>query len=305
MKDLLSIGVFFIVATTPTLSQTKFSTQDFTNYTDWFNQETAVYNLYSNNSKLYIFTDAAPIYLKPSPDAPIISKLELGSVVHNISFPEESAVPTTKINGYTDIWYHARVSNKNGKAFRGYIWGGHIAKAWSKKDINQDGQAEFFLLGISTVVPKDYSEMGAELRILQNGELAFQHQIPGLCIFDACASDALLKIHFDPQLEGWPIIETTTMANGCSAGIEKAYHFWNGSNIYEVFHAEFTTQHVFTDKTFTVIAKPKASESTIKVKLCQYSHEGKTFQPKWKCKTIETSKTPATAMVTSLNFSSN
>jgi len=297
MRNILSTSSFLLLTSLAAQAQPRLVAQDFSHYFEWFNDQTSTQSLYTHKSNLYIFGELVNVRTSPTTQSEKVTQLKMGTLVSNIAYAEETPIPEDEINGYADIWYHISGQDHKGINFEGYVWGGLIAKAWCHYDLDGNGTKELILLGVSDKKRVHLSDINASLRVVNQNKLVHQYEVPGLCVFEECASTALVRVLKDPQLEGWPIIETSTITMGCSAGIEKSFHLWNGASIFEVFHAELTTPHIFTNKTFTVISKPKAAEKNIKVKLCEFSHQDHTFNPVWKCKTIKVDSSTPTASI--------
>lgn len=258
-------------------AQDRFVSPQFEDFYDWFHLQSQVEELYTDNSTLYTFTEKVAVRQGPCASSGAITYLPAGFSVQNIAYADGYYLPEDEIDGYGDIWYHVRGKDAVGQPFVGYIWGAHIAKGWRFEDLNGDGRAEFLMLGISSQARKNLKDIKAEVRILQKGKVIVQEQVPGLCVFEDCGASPLLRVIRSPQ--GFTVVEASTMAIGCWAGIEKAFFYWDGSQLRRVYHAEYTTHHEFANETF-VVNKAGGAQ------LCQYSHEDENHMPVWKCKTI-------------------
>ena len=284
MRNILFLAALFSTQSIP--AQERFISSDFNDFYDWYHQRSQVAQLYEDQTELFTFTSNTRVYSGPCQASEVAAQLPIGYGVRNIAYHDDYYLPEDEINGYGDIWYHVRGKDPAGKAFTGYIWGGQIAKGWRSVDLTGDGKAEFIMLGISSQTRKEPSDINAELRILQNGELIHQKTIPGLCVFEDCASSPLLRTFETSQ--GFTIVEASTMTVGCWAGIEKSFFFWDGSNLQRVYHAEYTTHKEFANESFIFNGKASAQ-------LCHYSHEGEGYTPVWKCEEISTDKSRASA----------
>ncbi len=252
----------------------------------WFHQQSQVDQLYRNHSTLYIFGHEARAYAAPSRSATVVAQLNMGQPVANIAYGEYDPLPTDKINGYNDLWYHVRGKDRNGQAFEGYVWGADIARGWRQADITGDGQAEFILLGLSAQPRTAPGDIKAELRVLQGGRLMEQRLIPGLCLFEECGASPMLRVLQDAAQPRLTVIEASTMTIGCSVGIEKAFYFWNGRQLERIFHAEFTTQHIFAQKEFSFAAETNAAGQITALSICHYRQEDQHYNPVWECRTV-------------------
>ena len=259
-------------------AQERFISSDFSAFYDWYHRQSQVAQLYESQTELFTFNNNTKVFNGPCRNAEITAQLPIGYGVINIAYNDDYYLPEDEINGYGDIWYHVRGEDPEGCLFTGYIWGGDIAKGWRRADITGDGRPEFLMLGISSKTRREPTDINAEIRILQGGRLAYQRTVPGLCVFEDCASSPLLQTIETPQ--GFTIIEASTMTVGCWAGIERSFFYWDGANLQRVYHAEYTTEQEFANESFIFNAGAHAQ-------LCRYSHEGKDFTPVWECEEIK------------------
>jgi len=266
----------FVNASMP---QTRTIGGDWEAYFDWFHRQSQVDQLYSNGATLYTFGDKVAVRSGAGLNSKIIATLGNGHALNNIGYATDAALPTEEINGYGDFWYHVKGHNAAGKAFKGYIWGGHIAKGWRKADLTGDGKAEFVLLGVSSKPRKKLTDIHGELRILQKGRVLHRSDVPGLCLFEDCGSSALLRILNVPAANNALVIEASTMTIGCWAGIEKTYFYWNGAGLELICHAELISGKVLSNQPFSVKGKNGAELMT-----CRYVREGDDYNPLWDCR---------------------
>lgn len=286
MRNILILTA--ILSTQGIPAQERFISSDFDEFYDWFHQHSQVAQLYEDQSQLFTFTNDTRVYSGPCRNSEVAARLPIGYAVSNIAYADDYYLPEGEINGYGDIWYHVRGKDPHGHAFTGYIWGGEIAKGWRLVDLDGEGEAEFILLGVSSKTRKVPEDINAELRVVRRGQLIYQKTIPGLCIFEDCASSPLLRSFKTPQ--GFTIIEASTMTVGCWAGIEKSFFYWDGANLQRVYHAEYTTHTEFANQAFIFNTKTGAQ-------LCRYSHEDENFTPVWKCEEIPVDKGRASVAV--------
>ena len=273
MRKALILAALF--STQGLTAQERFVSSDFSDFYDWYHQQSQVAQLYEDQTELFTFTSDTYVYTGPCLTSEVAAQLPIGYGVKNIAYNDDYYLPEDEINGYGDIWYHVRGKDLTGQSFTGYIWGGQIAKGWRSADLNGDGKPEFIMLGISSQTRKAPGDINAELRIVQDGRLLHQKTVPGLCVFEDCASSPLLRVVETPQ--GFQIIEASTMTVGCWAGIEKSFFYWDGANLQRVYQAEYTTHKELANAAFVFTGKAGAQ-------LCRYSHEGDNYTPVWKCK---------------------
>lgn len=261
-------------------------------YFDWFHRHSQVEQLYSNGTTLYVFGDKVTVHTGAGRNSKIIATLSNGHSLKNIGYATDAALPTEEINGYGDFWYHVKGQDTAGKAFQGYVWGGHIAKGWRKADLTGDGNAEFVLLGVSSKPRKKLTDIQGELRILQKGRVLHRSDVPGLCLFEDCGSSALLRILNVPSANNALVIEASVMTIGCWAGIEKTYFYWNGAELELIYHAELISGKVLSNQPFSVKDKNGAEVMT-----CRYVREGDDYNPLWDCRGVKAKPVAAQAVV--------
>lgn len=276
MKNILLFSALLAVQSTP--AQERFISHSLEGYYDWFHEKSQVADHYQPNTTLYTFTADAKVHEGPCRDANVLTILPLASPVTNLSYGDDYFLPEDEINGYGDFWYQVSGQDANGQSFRGYIWGADIAKSYYRTNLNEDETSEYLLLGISTHQRKELRDINAELRLVQGGQLLTASTIPGLCVFEDCASSPLLRVLQTPQ--GFQVIEASTMTVGCWAGIEKSYFFYDGANLNRVYQAEYTTEQEIANEPF-IINRGAAAQ------VCRYSHEGERYAPVWKCEPLD------------------
>jgi hypothetical protein len=277
MRNILMFTAILACQVSP--AQERFVSSDFNHHYDWFHNRSQVTDLYANHSTLFIFTEKATVYQGPCQTSATLATLTQGSPVTNIAYNDDYYLPEDEINGYSDIWYHVKGTNTAGQSFDGYVWGADIAKGWRTIDVSGDGKADFLMLGISSRERKKPEDIEAEIRIISKGKLIAMQPVPGLCIFEECAASPLLRVYRTRQ--GFTVVEASTMTVGCWAGLEKSFHYWDGTNLQRVYHAEFLTSTEFANESFVV-------NSSSSAQLCQYSHEDQAHFPVWSCTKIAT-----------------
>ncbi|MBX2875346.1 MAG: hypothetical protein KTR30_24730 [Saprospiraceae bacterium] len=268
-------------------SQERLVGEDYNAYYDWFNKYSKTAEQYEQGSTLYVFGHDIKIFQGPCEDAKVVTKVKMGQTVKNmVDYTEAMQVPEDEINGYGDIWYQVGGKDANGKRFSGFLWGGHIAKAWAYHDFTGDQRKELVMLGLSPAPKRNVTDIKAEIRILQKGNLLYQKIVPGLCVFEDCGSNVLLRVIPNAPVQGSFMLEASTMTVSCFAGIEKAFYNWDGQRLNLAYHAEYTTKHQFANQPFRLEA---ANGS---VQICRYSQEGNNFTPEWSCKDITPEAAP-------------
>lgn len=272
-------------------SQVKLVAEPKAEYFDWFHNRSQTSHFYQNNSDLLVFRQNVPVRTAPSPDADVLTKLEMGQTVHNIAF-QDHAIPKDKLDGYNDIWLHVKGHLPKGQPFEGYVWGTHLARGWKTADITGDGQKELIMLGVSSLSRNSPKDINGELRIVKNGQLLEQKTLPGLCLFEECDNSTLLRILSNTPQHGQVIIEASTMTIGCWAAVEKTYLHWNGQEVELIYHGELISGKVYTQNPIQF-----SHPATEKTEICEYIGEDKYHNPKWRCRTIQSDETPTAVAV--------
>lgn len=279
MKNILLITTTFCLPAIFMPAQSRFVTSEHQDFYNWFHTRSQVTEFYRNNATLHIFGEAVKVHAQPKTSSAVVATLELGQAVVNIAYPAEGRIPEGEVRGYPDIWYHIKGVTPEGKAFSGYVFGIYMAKGWRKADLDNDGQQEFIMLGVASKVRKDPADLNADIKILKNGQLWVQTAIPDLCVFEGCDASSLLRVIKNQPLKGHYIIEASTMTIGCMAGIDRAFLYWDGQNLERVYHAEFTTQHVWTNRVFNI----KNTESN-NIWSCSFQGIDANNNPIWECR---------------------
>ncbi len=265
-------------------AQQRFIAADYTRYYDWFHEHAQTELLYTPQASLYIFEYETPLMKEPCTDSEIVAHLSIGQKVKNLISPAlESSLNEDKINGYDDLWYLVATINEEGAPVQGYVWGGFLAKGWAFFDFEKDEQPEMIMLGISSRPRENLENIQAEIRILRGTQLLAQVQVSGLCVFEECASSALLRVIPDQPQIGRQIIEASTLTVGCEVSIEKNYFYWDGLQLNRVMHGEFAFQPYQDIKTFMVEKKLK-SDGTYEISEYWFVGEDQFFNPIWKQK---------------------
>ncbi len=265
----------------PLAGQERLAGQQFGAYYDWFHERSQVADHYTDQARLHVFSQEAPLYAGPCAESAILDHLPIGAAVTNI-VEDEFFIPEGELNGYLDLWYQVAFRDDKGRRVEGYLWGGDVAKSWLAVDLTGDGRSEFVMLGIASTPRKRATDINAEIRVLHNQRLWYQKLVPGLCVFEACAVSGLLRVIEDEQLTGARFIEAGTITVGCWAGVEKALFYWDGSRLEQVYYAELTTPKEYQKKSF-IVQRPGETSA----QLCRYSHADPQYNPVWDCKTLK------------------
>lgn len=259
----------------------KFVHKDFQAYYEWFHQQSPTARLYEDGAELLVFADEALVRNRPNPEAGVIAKLTITQPVIN-KVTKDFQLHTDEKNGYEDYWIHITGCDRQGKPFEGYMQGADLAKNWFQLDITGDGNAEWLLLGISSRQRTSLAFIEAELRIVQNNRIVRQVFIPGLCVFEACNTETLLRtIPFDKGGK-IPVIEASTFTVGCEIGVERAYLIWDGNALNLFYFKGYTKDHPTINKTFRV----HNGMNSIQGHDCRWIGQGNDFEPVWRCESL-------------------
>ena len=284
MKTTLLLTAFLAGAACQTAAQTRFVGEDYMRYFEWHNENSQIDKLYTPGAKLYAFGQDVKVYRYPDQHSEVLARLQDGQAVQNRSdYRNVQQIPDGEFNGYRDIWFKVRTAN----GIAGYVFGAQLAKGWRWVDLNGDHQEELVMLGVAPSPRRSFSDIRAELRILQGNQLLYNTSIPGLCVFEECASSPMLRILYNQPYEGGIVVEASTMTVGCFTGIERAFFYWNGRQLESVFHAEYTIDREYDRHAFKV-QDPEA----VRTMMCSYKNQDQSFNPVWDCREIQT-KAPA------------
>ena len=253
--------------------------QDAGDYYEWFQQHSNASALFSDQTTLYIFARQTPLREDPCEESPPVMTLTAGETVRNQAYGVEDFVPTAEIRGYADQWFQVVVDRPDGSTLSGYIWGGHLAKAWHETDLSQDGTDELVLMGLTERERAHQRDIRAELKVIRSGQIISTTELPGMCVFGECDSDALLRTFSPNEQKEMTMLEASTMMIGCTAGIERAFFIWKGNAFECVFYGEMTTQRTYKESPFAVRLTQKAGTAQI----CHFQGIGKDFNPVWQC----------------------
>jgi len=194
------------------------------------------------------------------------------------------------INGYTDQWLLVKGCDRQGYPFRGYIWGGHIAKGWRHYDVNQDEQPDMVLMGLNQQERQSPEDIQAELRLVSEGKLLQHVRIPKMCVFEECGSSTLLRVLESPYPSSTLVFELTVLTSGCLTGIDKAFVSWDGQRLECIYQAEYLSGQQYANRGLYL---PINSTQT---QVCYFSHEDAAYSPVWNCETIKTDRADHTTL---------
>ena len=276
-KHILILATAVIATPNPVYCQSFSDDFDAGAFYDWFQDQSNASELYTDNSTLYTFASQTPVFSEPCEETRPITVLTQGEPVRNKAYPIEVFIPTAEINGYHDIWYQIILEEDSGKKSTGYIWGGHIAKAWFQTDVNRDGTDEFILFGLSEKPRDKEHDIRATIKVLQSDSLLSVTEMPGMCVYEECTSDVLLRAFIDPT-HGIPILEASTLSIGCMATIERSFLIWKGEQLECIYYGEFTTGNTYQQSDFAF----RSSANKV-AQIYRFGGIDSAFNPTWKC----------------------
>ncbi len=259
------------------LSQSRFVNSNDAHFYNWFHNQAQINELYTPGSSLIVFSDEALIMASASTSAEVVTRVTLGAFLRSESdYRTQLVVPQAEINGYTDNWYEVSGDDDAGRPFRGFIWGGNLAKGWRKIRLTGAQKEDLVLLGVSQKKRAEFTDIKADIRVLQGRQLVSQTTLQGLCVFEECQSTPLLRTVKSP-VPGEMMIEASTMTVGCLSGIERAFLYWDGARLQCVYHAEYSVKKQYVNKPFQL----KSGASTV---VCKYNGLDKNYDPVWDVK---------------------
>lgn len=282
--------LFCITSSGFTQTQVRFVNADDADFYEWFHSRSQIADLYAPGTNLIVFADEAPVFSSATASSETVARLTLGAVVRNESdYRDQLFIPQAEVNGYLDNWYEVSGRDDAGKTFRGYIWGGYLAKGWRNASLTGAQRDDLILLGVSQKKRTSFTDISAEIRVLQGRQLIAKTLIPGLCVFEECQSTPLLRAIPGP-VAGQLMIEASTMTVGCLSGTERAFLYWDGSKLQCAYHAEYTVNRQYVNKSFQVRNGGTAM-------VCRYNGIDRNFEPVWDCKPASKPATTAKAAV--------
>lgn len=263
-------------------------------YYQWFHEQSQVADLYTDGATLLVFNDQAAVQAGPCRQSEVVTRLALGQRVTN-RVADIRYFTSEEIDGYGDLWFSVIGCDAQGQPFHGYLWGADVARGW--RALPQAGPNALVMLGICAEPRRQFTDIKADLKVVADGQVVSRVSIPGLCVFEECATSPLVRVFANQPQAGSTVIETSTFAAGCMTGIEKAFYLWDGHRLQRVFHAEYTTGHKFADQAFIAPAN-----GATPARQCRYQGEDSRYAPVWVCNEV-TGATPSTATSTTARAS--
>jgi hypothetical protein len=121
------------------------------------------YGKYSPGTLVPLFGDNVNIRENPSLRAKVVARLP---ITHQVRI-KEKLKDVLEIQNYRENWY--RIEFRIGeKSFKGFVWGGLLAKAFIHEDISGDNEREWIVIGITGVKK---GNRVAEARIVKKGRV--------------------------------------------------------------------------------------------------------------------------------------
>jgi hypothetical protein len=260
-------------------AQVRYTGTEFEAYYRWFHQYSQTADFYTEGATLYVFAEQAPLRQAASEHAPTLLKLDLAQSLTNHAIAEEDLTEST-LNGYPEAWFLVTACSPAGEPVTGYVWGGHLAKAWRHLPADLPGTPDMVLLGLTQAERQRPEDIRASLRLLQQGTILQEVELPKICVFEACGSSTLLRMFLPPASETpavAPVLfEVSILTSGCNTGIDKAFVAWDGQSLERIYQAEYVTGYTYHSRAM----------NWSETRICRYSDEDEAFNPVWSCRDI-------------------
>jgi hypothetical protein len=120
------------------------------------------YGKFKVGSRAYVFSDKVNLRETPSVSGKLVKQLKIGEAFTIKSRSDQ----TYEVSGYKDYWYEVV-----GQNFKGYLWGGLIAKVALKANLDADSEAELILVGLNGQGSASLNKL-AEARVIDNDMVA-------------------------------------------------------------------------------------------------------------------------------------
>ncbi|RME95211.1 MAG: hypothetical protein D6772_13490 [Bacteroidetes bacterium] len=264
-------------------AQVRYTGEAFRDYYQWFHRYSQTADFYVDRSQLYTFSANTNIYQSTSFASPTIVQLPAGYALHNQVRAVSDKVESVR-GGYGEAWY-AVSGTYQGKSFRGYVWGGDLAKAWRETQLPGLPGHTQVLLGLSPKARRDASDLRACLRLVRNGHIEQEIDIPGACVFEDCAASTLLRVLNIPAAPN-KVFEVSILTSGCLTGLDKFYINWDGQQLQLFYQGEWTTGTIVRNNPVYL------QRGQAHTQLCYFEREDINYNPIWKCEPMKTAAVP-------------
>jgi hypothetical protein len=280
MRTVLLLLVAAGATLSATSAQVRYDERTFQQYYDWFQSVSPASALRQHGAGLYVFSPATPLRAAPCLTGTILTRLPIGSHVTNIvdqpydSYPDE-------INGYADRWFRVRARTADYGWIEGYIWGSHIARAWTWVELEPAARPVFAMLGLGSQPIEQLAQMQGEIRLVDQQTLLYRQPIEKMCLFRQCYSQALLRVLPDQPRSGQVLLEATSVISNCEgSSIDKAIFAWTDNGLLGIHHAEYISGHTYSQRPLPI------DTETDQPLECSYQGEDQYFNPVWSCRPL-------------------
>ncbi|MCB0636733.1 MAG: hypothetical protein KDC54_08960 [Lewinella sp.] len=258
-------------------AQVRYTGAEFEDYYRWFHQYSQTADFYTEGATLYVFTDQAPLHQRASAQAPTLLRLQLAQSLTNHVIAVEDMTEST-LRGYSEAWFRVSACSPEGESITGYVWGGHLAKAWRHLPTGLPGQPDMVMLGLTQDERQRPEDIRACVRLLRQGQVLQSTDLPKLCVFEECGSSTLLRVLFPGAQEGVSpmIIEVSVLTSSCDTGVDKSLVAWDGHSLERVYQAEYVTGYTYHNRPL----------NWGETRICRYDGEDGDFNPVWACQDV-------------------
>jgi hypothetical protein len=260
-------------------AQVRYTGTEFEDYYRWFHQHSQTADFFTEGTTLYLFADQAPLRQRASEQAPVLMQLQLAQPLTNQAIAVEDLTEST-LRGYPEAWFRVTACSPDGEPVTGYVWGGHLAKAWRHLPPDLPGHPDMALLGLTLDERQRPEDIRASVRLLREGKVLAETEIPQLCVFEACGSSTLLRVLLPPAYPTEKvtplIVEVSVLTSGCDTGVDKSLVAWDGQSLERIYQAEYTTGYIYHSRAL----------NWGDTRICRYSHEDGSFNTVWDCRDV-------------------
>jgi hypothetical protein len=278
MRTNIILILIFVISTSLS-AQVRYTGEDFRDYYQWFHRYSQTADFYVNQSQLYTFNTATSVRPQPSFRSPALTTLPAGYPLRNQLLAVTDQVESER-NGYGEAWFQVS-GTYQGVPFHGYVWGGDLAKAWRETHLQGLAGKTQVLLGLSPQMRQSASDLRACLRLVQQGSVRQEIEIPGACIFEDCEASTLLRV-LDVPAAANKVFEVSILTSGCLTGLDKSFISWDGQQLHLFYQGEWSTG---TTALNNPVYLQRGAAST---QVCYFSHEDLNYNPIWKCESLKT-----------------
>lgn len=265
------------------LAQVRYTGEELRDYYQWFHRYSQTADFYVDDSQLYTFQPGTTVHQRASFDSPAVAELPVGHALRNQLLPLNAKVESER-GGYGEAWF-AVSGTYHGETFRGYVWGGDLAKAWRTTSLVGLPGSTQVLLGLSPRPRKEASDLRACLRLVSKGTIQAEIDLSGICVFEDCGASTLLRV-LDVPAAANKVFEVSVLTAGCLTGLDKSYVSWDGHQLQLFYQGEWSTGTTALNNPVYLQRGPANTQ------VCYFSREDINYNPIWKCESMKTVAVP-------------